>query len=86
MTTPPLPPRYPQRQSEKAAMKSLPLLLTLSVLVIGSGCSSSGPKSTISGAAIGAVGAYAAGATPDRAASGQSGGGFIYAEHAKNRH
>lgn len=68
-------------------MKTLPLILSLTlsaVTIVSSGCSSSTNKGTLSSAAMGAVGAYGAGALPARELSDNSGSGFIVAEHSKN--
>lgn len=71
-------------------MKTLPQILSLTlsaaIVVSSGGCSSSGTnQGTLSSAAIGAVGAYGAGALPAREFSDTSGSGFIVAEHSKNQ-
>ena len=63
-----------------------PVLALAAIVLIGSGCSSSGTnKGTVSTAAIGALGAYGAGALPAREFADSSGSGFIVSEHSKNR-
>jgi len=66
--------------------KSSFALALAAVVLVGSGCSSSGTnKGTVSTAAIGALGAYGAGALPAREFSDSTGSGFIVSEHSKNR-
>ena len=68
-------------------MKSYPLFLTLSLLLLA-GCTSvdGTDRSTLSSAATGAVGAYAAGVIDPRD-TGDGSDGFLYQQHqqAANR-